>query len=299
MKLTKEWFVPAPWGNIAVISWGSADGRPALLVHGRQDSAATFQPLAERLPHSYYFVAVDLPGNGKSDPFPAGLPVWRYYYLGAIDVVVKHLRWLKFIYVGHSMGCELGLFFNAVRPGMITRMVHLDPLLTFQRLQNSERPDRYFSTYFQSFYDNYDNYNYYFKVYTKRKALEAVVRARRVGAELAELLLRRNLIALGDDHYRLSWDRRTADCVPQNFPNEYYAELFSTAPPSVLINMSNGHKGITSGREDALKLMEALKARTNMTLVDLHGEHDAHLTPDGMAETIAQFLEKDLRRSKL
>ncbi|XP_053614468.1 serine hydrolase-like protein 2 isoform X2 [Plodia interpunctella] len=269
------------------------------MVHGRQDSAATFIPLVECLPDKYYFVAIDLPGNGKSDSFPAGLPVWRYYYLGAIDIVVKHLQWIKFIYISHSMGCELGLFFNAIRPGMITKMVHLDPVPTFQRLQNSEDPELYYKTFFENFYTDYENRNYYFKVYTKRKALDAVKRARQLTEELAEIILERNLIALGDGHYRLSWDRRTADCVPQNYPNEYYADLFCTAPPLIAFHMSNGHKGIMDGRDSGLYLLETLKSRPNSAVYDMEGEHDAHLNPRDMVDRITEFLDKDLRKSKL
>lgn len=63
----------------SVISWGNASREPVLFVHGRQDSAATFIPLVELLPDKYHYVAVDMPGNGLSDPLPKGKYVTSFW----------------------------------------------------------------------------------------------------------------------------------------------------------------------------------------------------------------------------
>lgn len=56
----------------SVVSWGNPAGEPVLLVHGYQDSVATFIPLLQMLPDKYYYVGFDLPGHGRSDDFPVG-----------------------------------------------------------------------------------------------------------------------------------------------------------------------------------------------------------------------------------
>lgn len=56
----------------SVASRGHPDGEPVLLVHGRQDSLSIFEPLIEEMSDQYYYVAIDMPGNGLSDAFPHG-----------------------------------------------------------------------------------------------------------------------------------------------------------------------------------------------------------------------------------
>ncbi|XP_075989508.1 uncharacterized protein LOC142985300 isoform X3 [Anticarsia gemmatalis] len=66
----RTWKIKAPWGQLSLTSWGNPNSPPVFLVHGRQDCAATFQPLLQLLPQEYYFVAIDMPGSGPSDPLP-------------------------------------------------------------------------------------------------------------------------------------------------------------------------------------------------------------------------------------
>ncbi|CAH2101422.1 unnamed protein product [Euphydryas editha] len=104
MKVLNEWFFDAQWGKIALISWGNQKGMPVLLVHGRQDSAATFLPLLEYLPDDHYYVALDMPGHGKSDQLPIGITLSRFFGVFVMDLTIQHLKWTEFICIGHSMG---------------------------------------------------------------------------------------------------------------------------------------------------------------------------------------------------
>ena len=72
-----ELAIPAPWGTISAKTFGSPFGKPVLAVHGWMDNAGTFDRLVPLLPKSIYFVAVDLPGHGRSSHLPAGVP---YHY---------------------------------------------------------------------------------------------------------------------------------------------------------------------------------------------------------------------------
>lgn len=42
--------------------------------------------------------------------FLAGVKIMRFHFVGAMEVVINHLGWDKFIFIGHSMGCEVGKF---------------------------------------------------------------------------------------------------------------------------------------------------------------------------------------------
>lgn len=295
-KVLNEWCINAPWGEIALISWGDPKGSPILLVHGRQDSSAGFIPLLELLPDNYYYVALDLPGHGKSDPFPIGIMLQRFHYVAAISMVVDHLGWDKFMYLAHSMASELGLFYNAIYPNRVRKFILLDPGLSLVRLM------KYLYNNFTDFYKKYDeyytNYNDYVKdtrVYSKRKALDAVKRARGLTEEQAELILSRNLKEIGPDQYRLSWDKRLKVLMTWYEPEDYYLELFSrNCPPLFIVSAAeslNYFDPKVSERMDGF--FEKLRAKVDhFQLVTVPGGHDVHIThPFRISKEICEFLE--------
>ncbi|KAJ8705510.1 hypothetical protein PYW08_012556 [Mythimna loreyi] len=122
-KVTKEWTVDATWGKIAMISWGNPANPPILLVHGFMDSAATFILLVEQLPDTFYYVAFDMPGHGKSDPFLPGPIVSHLAIVETVRIIVKHMNWTKFAYLSHSMGFSIGILYNHLFPGKIVKMI--------------------------------------------------------------------------------------------------------------------------------------------------------------------------------
>ncbi|KAL4714750.1 hypothetical protein ACJJTC_002609 [Scirpophaga incertulas] len=294
-KISKEWFVEVPWGNISLVSWGNPSGVPALLVHGRQDSAATFISILEHLPDKYYYVAVDLPGHGKSDPLPLGVMITRCHFLASVDFAIKHLKWKHFIYIGHSMGCEKGLFYNAIYPNRITKFVFFDPIPSFQRLQINDIKE-YYHRYYKEFYDNYAKYMHDDRVYSRRQALDAVMKARGLNEHQAEVVLSRNLKQIGEDKYKLAWDRRLKFPAPQNYPLEYYCELFSTKIPILMISASQFDSGYAKGRDAALKLVKHMKEYSPVFFeATVEGGHDVHLTsPEAVAALVVPFLNKNL-----
>ncbi|XP_026314395.1 serine hydrolase-like protein [Hyposmocoma kahamanoa] len=159
MKPLKEWSVKAPWGNIALMSWGNPKGKPVLLIHGRQDSLSTFIPLLNKLPEKCHYVAFDLPGHGKSDPFPIGIKLMRLHFVSAMDFVVQHLGWKQFVVITHSMGGELAMFYNVVRPNKITKCIHLDIGMALRSITMDITPETY-KVFYGDYYDNYHKENY-------------------------------------------------------------------------------------------------------------------------------------------
>ncbi|KAJ0169854.1 hypothetical protein K1T71_014460 [Dendrolimus kikuchii] len=300
MKLNKEWFIPAPWGKIAALSYGNISGDPILMVHGRQDSAATFIPLLELMPNNYHYVAIDMPGNGRSDPFPISVKLSRFHFVAAVEYVLLYLKWDKFIYIGHSMGCEQALFYNTVYPNHIIKMIFLDLTPSLQRLQYLQEPDHY--KRYSDYYNDYDFVNNNKKVYTKEQAVEVVMRARDLTQKQAELILSRNLIEVDKDRYMLSWDRRLRYIVPQHYPNDYYYKLFTKKSPPILhICANEGSKNYPSKLKEAKELLNWLeKGLKYFKVIYVDGGHDVHFTnPERCAQHIVEFLNCEFEKSKL
>lgn len=80
------------------------------------DTSSGFRPLVSLLPPSFFYVSVDLPGNGHSDHFP---PEGRFTvvdFVPTIHYVQEHFKWKKFAYIGHSLGVIIGEYFFLCRP---------------------------------------------------------------------------------------------------------------------------------------------------------------------------------------
>ncbi|XP_046975616.1 serine hydrolase-like protein [Vanessa cardui] len=301
MKVLNEWFVEVEWGKVAVISWGNPRGQPVLCVHGRQDSAATFLPLLELLPEDYYYVGFDMPGHGRSDTLPIGMPLSRSFGIYVIDKIIRHLGWTKFIYIGHSMGGGQGLFYNAIYPGNITKMILLDTDPALYYLVIEDFTDFY--SVYDDFYTNYAKYNTDDRVYTKTGALNAVMRARGMTEEQAEVILSRNLKKIGEDQYKLLWDRRMKNLAPMNYSPDYCYKLFSkNCPPTLYIIANRSFAGYHSKEKVIVdELITKLERNVkNFTVLKVDGTHDVHfIHPERISDHVCRFLERDEVKSKL
>lgn len=301
MKVLKEWTIPLPWGKLALVSWGDPRGDPILLIHGRQDSVATYIPLLELLPDNYYYVGYDMPGHGKSDAFPIGVKLSRLHFTPVIEYVAKHLGWTTFTCMAHSMGGEQAMFYNAINPGQIKKLILLDVGLSLQRLQMVPM-NEYYKSFYDAHYVDYHKQITERKAYSKEEALKAVVKARGVNREQAEIILSRNLIQIGDDRFVLSWDNRLKLLAPSNYPKEYYYELFSRNSPPTLLLRATEERGSSEDRIQAVKeiLTKMEENCGNFLIVSVTGGHDVHLTnPERCAKHISEFLDKDFGKSKL
>ncbi|XP_014357174.2 serine hydrolase-like protein [Papilio machaon] len=296
-KILKEWFLNAPWGKVALISWGNPKGEPVLLIHGRQDSAATFIPLLELLPDKYYYVGVDMPGNGLSDPLPKGVMLTRIFPVSVVQLVVEHLKWDKFTYIGHSMGTEIGLFYNSVFPGRVKRCIYLDGGPALCRILITDF-SIYFKTHYIYYYDNYESINNDDRIFSKESALKAVMKARKMTKQQAELILSRNLKKIGEDKYKLSWDKREKILAPPFGSIDYYYGLFSqNCPPTLFISANQSDGGYTEAKDLVNQLISDLsKNMTYFKVVTVDGGHDVHFTnPERLSQHILEFLDETER----
>lgn len=105
----------------------SAAEPPVLCLHGWQDNAASFIPLAANLPR-LPLLALDFPGHGHSAERSSDA---HYYFFDWVEDVValcQQQGWQKLTVIGHSMGGMVATALAAAFPELVARMVLLDSL---------------------------------------------------------------------------------------------------------------------------------------------------------------------------
>ncbi|WP_444996997.1 alpha/beta fold hydrolase [Aliikangiella sp. IMCC44359] len=98
-----------------------------LAIHGRLDNAATFFTLWPLMP-DYRFIAIDLPGHGKSEHLGAG---GYFNYLDIIDtiyVAIQKLNLSHVILLGHSMGGAYCALFASIFPELVSHVISIEAL---------------------------------------------------------------------------------------------------------------------------------------------------------------------------
>ena len=108
----------------------NGDAAPVVIaVHGWLDNAASFIPLAEHLPDTWDFYAVELPGHGWSEHRPASTT----YHL--IENILDVLAFANCVsaerpvhLIGHSLGGIVCAMLASATPERVAKLVLLDSL---------------------------------------------------------------------------------------------------------------------------------------------------------------------------
>jgi len=101
-------------------------GDPALLmVHGWAGAAADWERLLPALPPGLRSFAVDLPGFGLSDKpdAPYDIP----FFLDVLRSFLAAHGLSRVVLVGHSMGGQIAVHFTVRFPGLVEKVVLIDP----------------------------------------------------------------------------------------------------------------------------------------------------------------------------
>nr|XP_049703838.1 serine hydrolase-like protein isoform X1 [Helicoverpa armigera] len=293
--------IKAPWGNIAALSWGDPSNPPVLMCHGKLDAGSGFRPLVSRLPTSFFYLSIDLPGNGRSDHLPKGV---RYTVMDLVPTLVKvkdHFKWDKFIYIGHSLGVPIGKIFNIAYPGHMTRVVELDPIPAHHTWPTTrEGMHDWFHSYYMMYNDDrYTKFNSGLETapkYSYEKAQQMMMQTRGLSKEATDHVLERCLVPAGDGLYRFTFDQRMKEVTVLPFSGEMLGKIYATASTPTFCVLAK--KMVDIGIYEPVPFVMDEKAwpHRNYRFKIVEGGHDIHIeNPDCMAEDISKFLLEETR----
>ncbi|HRN26040.1 MAG: alpha/beta hydrolase [Ignavibacteriaceae bacterium] len=120
--------------KISYIDQGSGD-KTIILVHGLASNAGFWRYNIPELAKKYRVIAVDLPGYGKSqkDNYLYSMS----FYADQIKKLVDDLQLKNVVYVGHSMGGQIGIKLAIKYPNLISKLILASPA-GFERFQRGE-----------------------------------------------------------------------------------------------------------------------------------------------------------------
>ena len=99
--------------DCVIEEFGTATGKPLVVLHGWLDNLASFYPVIPYL-MDYRVIALDFPGHGKSAHLPNGM---AYHFMDLVYVLQDLVSCLKlgdFFLMGHSMGGAVATLFSSV-----------------------------------------------------------------------------------------------------------------------------------------------------------------------------------------
>ncbi|CAH1642103.1 unnamed protein product [Spodoptera littoralis] len=292
----QEYSIKAPWGNIAALAWGDPSNPPVIMCHGKLDVSSGFRPLVSRLPTCFFYLSIDLPGNGKSDHLPKGV---RYTVVDLVPTIVKvkdHFKWDKFIYIGHSLGVPIGKIFNIAYPGHITRVVELDPIPAHHTWPfTREGLHDWYHTYYLMYNDErFQKFNSGLETapkYSYEKAQQLMMHTRGLSKEATEHILERCLVPAGDGLYRFTFDQRMKEVSVFPFSGEMLEKIYTTTTTPTFCVLAK--KMIDVGVYEPVPFIMDEKAwpHGNYKYKIVDGSHDVHIdNPEYMADDISNFI---------
>ncbi|HAW93850.1 TPA: alpha/beta hydrolase, partial [Candidatus Azambacteria bacterium] len=100
---------------------------PILCLHGWQDNAASFIPLAASLP-ALPLLALDFPGHGHSAARSSDAHYYFFDWVEDLVALCQQQGWQQLTVIGHSMGGMVATALAAAFPELVARLVLLDSL---------------------------------------------------------------------------------------------------------------------------------------------------------------------------
>lgn len=278
-----------PWGHVAAKVYGSPTDIAVLMVHGILDNAGTFNNLLELLPNGYQYICIDLPGHGLSSHFPPGLPLDFFNYVYTINLVLDALNWKTCIYIGHSLGGQLGFMFSIIYPNRLQHVILLDAWMPLPY------NDAAMLNRLQNIYKSESLNNSSTQLYTKEEVLYALgfKRASALNSKAAEALFERAVTKVGDV-YRYNRDLRMKMFLrPLLNMDQYTKFLFNLNTPVTMITTSvrkKQYQGLISN------YMESDIHPKLIEIIFVEGNHDVHNNnPERVAPHITKVLLNNIK----
>lgn len=202
----KELQIPLLYGNIAAKWWEPHNGTPIIALHGWHDNAGTFDMLIPLLPNHVGYLAIDLPGHGRSDRYPDGTFYGISGYVYILHQIVMKFNWSKVTVLGHSMGVVIGLMYAATWPDRCIAIIALDtmkaPTGSALDIQNSLHSFDELLAVEQRYQLQHATSSNSQKSFTYAEMVDRMYRTHNISAEFAPFLLDRNISRMATDEKR-------------------------------------------------------------------------------------------------
>ena len=268
---------------VAARATGPSDGPRVLCLHGWLDNAATFEPLASRLP-GLRLVALDLPGHGLSAHREPGN---TYAFIDAVAAVAAArdvLGWERCAVLGHSLGAGIAATLAGAQPSRTSALVLVEgagPL--------AEVPEHAAERLGRALDEQRAKLGRRAPVYADAEtaATRLAGSISKISIEAARILCARGLVEVeGGVTWRsdpqVRWQSRTRLVEAQ-----VLAFLRAIACPTLFVRAEGSHFA------DGPVLDARLAAIANLQIASLPGGHHVHLEqPDAVAPIIAAFFER-------
>jgi len=301
---SEEIRIPVPYGHIAGKAWGDPNGRPILGLHGWLDNAGTHDHLVPLLPEGYRLVCLDQPGHGLSSHYPKGMHYKVSDGFTFLRRVLDHLQWEKTIIMGHSMGGGIGLWYSAMFPEQIEKLIVID-LASFGPMALSKHVDAARNSILETMKIQKKMESPVVPTYTFEDACGRAFMASNlinglgsISKESVETLMTRGLVKTGDGSgYTWSADLRLRIPTAFNMVLEITEEFGSRVKcPHLLIKAKDSSKYMSD--ENYNNIIRVFKENNpHFQYQELPGGHHLHMnTPEIVAPVINNFLEKNFTR---
>ncbi|MFA6541027.1 MAG: alpha/beta hydrolase [Bacteroidota bacterium] len=110
--------------TVSYIDEGSGP-KTILLVHGLASNGGFWRYNIREMSKQFRVIAIDLPGYGKSDK--GVYPYTMTFFAETIKGFLEKQKLSKIVYVGHSMGGQIGIIFALNYPGMLDQLILASP----------------------------------------------------------------------------------------------------------------------------------------------------------------------------
>lgn len=279
-----------PWGHIAARTYGPSTGKPVLMVHGYLDNAGSFTRLIKYLPAGYYYVCIDLPGHGWSSHFPSWQRVDFMDYVHMIHFILEALQWQTCIYIGHSMGAQLGIIFSTLQPHRFKKIISLDGIIP---------PPPTKEEFMESFKDIFmlaikanSNQAEPF-LYTKEEILHALenLRISPLNPDAVNALFERAVTEI-NGKYKYNRDIRLKAALSLMDIDQFIPILHAVTVPLHIILVSQGIQRIF--QSNMHKIISSMNPKALIEIIYIDGVHDVHNNnPEIVGPLVYKMLNSD------
>jgi pimeloyl-ACP methyl ester carboxylesterase len=273
-----------------VLEWGDPGGATAVIVHGFQDAAATWEDVAVDLARAGLRVlAPDMRGFGDGPRVPAG----AYYYFpdygsDLAALLQAEAKGVPLLLIGHSMGATIVTYFAGAFPERLTKLVLIDGVGPPDNPANVA-PHR-MRRWIEGAYESPDGRNV-------MNHADALARMKRFNPLVGEAVLTRKLPQLSraadaasPEADAIVWKGDPLHMTTSPLP--FYAETYKAFAAQVacpVLHVSGGTRGFHVPDEE-----ERLASFARLTRVTLEGGHALHWTmPHELSAALVDFWKSD------